>query len=168
MWFWQDFTSPVSALTRHMNCLISILARAVAVAGPVPVSSHYNGNPCLVEGEGSGRNVEIGLENRSLFSCCRIPCSVPAVSRDYGRRRTHPKLVDFNPLANVPADNVSRGGRWFGWRSHSLFDFRSGEYGRIRSHGGRFSFCVSPLSLATELMVWFSLLRLPGLPGAYD
>jgi hypothetical protein len=103
----------------------------------------------------SGRNGESGPENRSLFSCCRIFCSVPAFPRDCGWRRTHSRLVDFSPLANFPADNVSRGGWWLGRRSHCLFDFRCGECGPILSRRGRFPFCLSPLPLATELMFWF-------------
>jgi hypothetical protein len=87
------------------------------MAGPIPVSSHYNEKPGLVEGEESGRHGEIGPENRSLFSWRRIPCSVPALSCYGGRRRTHPRLVDLDtagPLANVRVHYVSRGGRRYG------------------------------------------------------
>src|ERR1700719_2887296 len=128
----------------------------VVIAGPIPVSSHYNGKPGLVEGAEGGHNGEIGAENRSLFSCRRIPCSVSALSRYCGRRLTHPRMVDLDaatPLANVCADDVSRGGRRYDRSSHCLSDFRSDECGRIRRGGGRLSLCLSSVSLASELTV---------------
>ena len=125
----------------------SILGIGVFIPEPLPVSSDYNG--------GHVRGGESGHKNRPLLSRGRITRSVPIVSRDCGWRRARPRLVDFGPLANLPADNVSRGEWWFGRRSHCLSDFRSIERGCIRSCRNRFSICLSPLSIETELNALF-------------
>jgi hypothetical protein len=105
----------------------------------------------LVEGEGSGRDGEIETKNRSLFSCRRVPRSVPALSHYCGRRRTHRRLVDFHTLANFRADNVCRSGRRYSRSSNCLSDFRSDECGRIRPHRGPCLALLSSVLLTRKL-----------------
>ena len=111
------------------------------------------GSHLLVEGEGSGRDGEIEPTNRSLFSCRRVPCSVPALSHDCGRRHTHRRFVDFHTLANVRADNVSGSGRRYSRSSNYLSDLRSGECGRIRPHRGPCLALLSSVLLTRKLKV---------------